>query len=26
MSDGGRRRASIVTPVYNETVALPIFY
>ena len=26
MSEGGRRRVSIVTPVYNEAVALPIFY
>jgi dolichol-phosphate mannosyltransferase len=26
MSEGGRRRVSIVTPVYNEVQALPIFY
>ena len=26
MSEGGRRRVSIVTPVYNEAVTLPIFY
>ena len=26
MSEGGRRRVSIVTPVYNEVVALPVFY
>jgi dolichol-phosphate mannosyltransferase len=26
MSEPGRRRVSIVTPVYNEAMALPIFY
>ena len=26
MSEDGRRRVSIVTPVYNEAVALPVFY
>jgi len=26
MTDLGRRRVSIVTPVYNEALALPIFY
>jgi dolichol-phosphate mannosyltransferase len=26
MSEPGRRRVSIVTPVYNEATALPIFY